>query len=103
MWCLKQEAGETTEEALFHRHNEGNTTMGVMPRACLHYIEQCMQDESKLTLKDPPLKRRGMGDITYIHTRGEKEHKMLSGEILLMETFSACLLTISKERTVALL
>lgn len=44
MWCLKQEAGETTEEALFHRHNEGNATMGVMPRACLHYTEQCMQD-----------------------------------------------------------
>lgn len=44
MWCLKQEAGETTEEALFYRHNEANATMGVMPRACLHYTKQCMQD-----------------------------------------------------------
>lgn len=70
MWCLKQEAGETTEEALFQRHNEGNATMGVMPRACLHLAVHAGLKQAHSSRSTPEKKGRGGYDL---HTQNREK------------------------------
>lgn len=85
--CLKQEAGQTTEAALFHRHNEQTPQWESCREQACTTLRRTHRIKASTHFKIHPMKGKG-GDISYTQTPTEKiEHKMLSGELLLMKTF----------------